>query len=89
MARSSLLEDFRMTELPNLQAKFVELLELLVRIFYKVTIGIRTTKVQVLLTCIITCCKVEGNVDHYGKVVKVLQDIFEIITNDMMIDSLR
>ncbi|EXC11740.1 Putative callose synthase 8 [Morus notabilis] len=61
MARSSLLEDFRMTELPNLQAKFVELLELLV----------------------------EGNVDHYGKVVKVLQDIFEIITNDMMIDSSR
>ena len=35
IAKSSLLEDFRMTELPSLEAKFVELLELLVRIFDK------------------------------------------------------
>ncbi|PON83360.1 Glycosyl transferase [Trema orientale] len=61
LEKSSLLEDFRMTELPNLRAKFVELLELLV----------------------------EGNEDQYGKVVKVLQDIFEIITNDTMINSSR
>ncbi|KAM6584955.1 hypothetical protein CsatB_011957 [Cannabis sativa] len=61
LKRSTLLEDFKMTELPNLRDKFVELLELLV----------------------------EGNEDHAGKVVKVLQDIFEIITNDMMVDSAR
>ncbi|XP_062098864.1 putative callose synthase 8 [Humulus lupulus] len=31
----------------------------------------------------------EGNGDHAGKVVKVLQDMFEIINNDMMVDSSR
>lgn len=88
IAKSSLLEDFRMTELPSLEAKFVELLELLVRIFdKKTTIGIGT-QVRSLLTFSFKCCKVEGNEDHHGKVVKVLQDIFEIITNEM-IDSSR
>ncbi|XP_034679163.1 putative callose synthase 8 isoform X2 [Vitis riparia] len=32
---------------------------------------------------------VEGNKLHYGKVVKVLQDIFEVVTHDMMTDSSR
>ncbi|RVW60252.1 putative callose synthase 8 [Vitis vinifera] len=32
---------------------------------------------------------VEGNKHHYGKVVKVLQDIFEVVTHDMMTDSSR
>lgn len=32
IVKLSLLEDFKLTELPNLRAKFVELLELLVRI---------------------------------------------------------
>ncbi|KAF3442292.1 hypothetical protein FNV43_RR16208 [Rhamnella rubrinervis] len=59
--RSSLLEDIRMTELPDLRAKLVELLELLV----------------------------EGNENHHGKVVKILQDIFELVTNDMLVNGSR
>ncbi|KAL5736702.1 hypothetical protein ACOSQ2_031490 [Xanthoceras sorbifolium] len=58
---SSLLEDFKMSELLALQAKCIELVELLV----------------------------EGNESHHGKVVKVLQDIFELVTNDMMINGSR
>ena len=38
LASSNLLEDFRMTKLPNLQSKFVELLELLVSIFLQITV---------------------------------------------------
>ncbi|KAJ4726559.1 Callose synthase-like protein [Melia azedarach] len=59
--RSSLLEDFKMSELLALQAKCIELLELLV----------------------------EGNETHHGKVVKALQDIFELVTDDMMTNSSR
>ena len=33
--------------------------------------------------------KVAGNEDHHGKVVKVLQDIIEIVTNDMMLNGSR
>ena len=35
------------------------------------------------------CFKVEGNKSHHDKVVKALQDIFELVTNDMMIDDSR
>ncbi|XP_050112527.1 putative callose synthase 8 [Malus sylvestris] len=61
IARSSLLEDLRMTELPHLLAKCIELIELLV----------------------------EGNEEHHSKVVKILQDIFELVTNDMMTNGSR
>lgn len=33
--------------------------------------------------------KVEGNRYHHDRVVKVLQDIFEVVTNDMMTDNSR
>ncbi|KAK9269020.1 hypothetical protein L1049_000788 [Liquidambar formosana] len=59
--RSSLLEDFKISELPALQAKCIELAELLV----------------------------ESNEHHQGRVVKVLQDIFELVTNDMMTNGSR
>ncbi|KAK4851376.1 hypothetical protein QYF36_014627 [Acer negundo] len=58
---SSLLEDFKMSELLALQAKCIELVKLLV----------------------------EGNKAHRSKVVKVLQDIFELVTNDMMTTGSR
>ncbi|VVA18902.1 PREDICTED: callose synthase [Prunus dulcis] len=61
IARSTLLQDFRMIELPLLLAKCIELMELLV----------------------------EGNEDHHGKVIKILQDIFELVTNDMMTSGFR
>ncbi|XVF79206.1 hypothetical protein PTKIN_Ptkin14bG0201900 [Pterospermum kingtungense] len=61
ITESSFLQDFKMSELPALQAKFVELLELLV----------------------------EGNENQYRKVVEVLQDIFELVTNDMMANGDR
>ncbi|KAL6283334.1 hypothetical protein ACE6H2_014263 [Prunus campanulata] len=61
IARSTLLQDFRMIELPLLLAKCIELMELLV----------------------------EGNEDHHGKVVKILQDIFELVTDDMMTSGFR
>ncbi|KAL5538391.1 hypothetical protein UlMin_027264, partial [Ulmus minor] len=32
---------------------------------------------------------VEGNEHHHGKVVKALQDIFKLVTNDMMTDGAR
>ncbi|XP_015581453.2 putative callose synthase 8 isoform X1 [Ricinus communis] len=59
--RSSLLDDFKMSELPALQAKCIELVKLLV----------------------------EGNENHYSSVVRILQDIFELVTNDMMTDNSR
>ncbi|XP_050220253.1 putative callose synthase 8 isoform X2 [Mercurialis annua] len=61
IGRLTLLDDFKISELPALQAKCVELVELLI----------------------------EGNEDHYSKVVKVLQDMFELVTNDMMTNSSR
>lgn len=42
-----------------------------------------------LMTCIMKCYKVEGNESHYDKVVKALQDIFEVVTNDMMTNCSR
>ncbi|CAI0409346.1 unnamed protein product, partial [Linum tenue] len=61
IARSSLLEDFKMSELSALKAKCVDLLEFLV----------------------------EGDGNNQGDVVKVLQDLFELVTNDMMTSSSR
>uniref|UniRef100_A0A6N2N329 1,3-beta-glucan synthase n=1 Tax=Salix viminalis TaxID=40686 RepID=A0A6N2N329_SALVM len=61
MRRSSLLEDFKMSELPALKAKCIELVELLL----------------------------EGNENQKGSVVKVLQDMFELVTYDMMTDGSR
>ncbi|XP_051126234.1 putative callose synthase 8 isoform X2 [Andrographis paniculata] len=58
---SSLLKDVRMSQLPVLHAKCIELVELLV----------------------------EGNEDHHHQVVKTLQDIFELVTNDMFINGSR
>ncbi|XP_039040472.1 putative callose synthase 8 isoform X1 [Hibiscus syriacus] len=58
---SSFLKEFKMSALPALQAKFVELLELLV----------------------------EGNENQSSKVVEVLQDMFELLTNDMMANGHR
>ncbi|XP_010552165.1 PREDICTED: putative callose synthase 8 [Tarenaya hassleriana] len=59
--QSSLLEDFKMSELPALHEKCIQLVQLLV----------------------------EGIDDQHDKVVKVLQDIFELVTNDMMIHGDR
>ncbi|XP_065861638.1 putative callose synthase 8 isoform X1 [Euphorbia lathyris] len=61
IGNSSLLKDFKMSEVPALQAKCTELVELLV----------------------------EGNENHHGNVVRVLQDIFELVTNDMMTNGSR
>ncbi|XP_057992637.1 putative callose synthase 8 isoform X1 [Hevea brasiliensis] len=61
IGRSSLLEDFKMSELPVLLAKCTELVELLV----------------------------EGNENQHGNVVRVLQDMFELVTNDIMTNSSR
>ncbi|KHG09908.1 Putative callose synthase 8 [Gossypium arboreum] len=58
---STFLQDFKMSALPALQNKFVELLELIV----------------------------EGDKNQNGKVVQVLQDIFELVTNDMMANGHR
>ncbi|XP_042489726.1 putative callose synthase 8 isoform X2 [Macadamia integrifolia] len=57
ICRSSLLLDFKMSELPTLHASFIELVGLLF----------------------------ENKACHKDKVVKVLQDIFEVVTKDMMI----
>ncbi|GAV78689.1 Glucan_synthase domain-containing protein/FKS1_dom1 domain-containing protein [Cephalotus follicularis] len=59
--RSSLLEEFKMSDLLALQAKCIELVELLV----------------------------EGKENHRDKVVKVLQDIFELVTSDIMTNGYR
>ncbi|CAK9325304.1 unnamed protein product [Citrullus colocynthis] len=59
--RSSLLEDFKMSELPVLHDKCIELLELLI----------------------------QGNEMHRERVIKVLQDIFELVTSDMMTNGSR
>ncbi|KAM3732281.1 hypothetical protein ACB098_11G048200 [Castanea mollissima] len=59
IGRSSLLQDFKMKELPTVLTKCIELAELLI----------------------------EGNESHHDKVVKALQDIFELVTNDVINDS--
>ncbi|KAJ8755066.1 hypothetical protein K2173_016646 [Erythroxylum novogranatense] len=61
LSRPSLLEDLKLSELPALQAKCKELLELLV----------------------------EGSESHRDNVVRVLQDMFEIVTIDIMRNSSR
>ncbi|KAK2980586.1 hypothetical protein RJ640_000181, partial [Escallonia rubra] len=61
IGKSSLLEAFKMGELPALHAKCVDLVELLV----------------------------EGNEGHHDKVVIALQDVFELVTNDMMLNGSR
>ncbi|MBA0687573.1 hypothetical protein Goari_015098, partial [Gossypium aridum] len=58
---STFLQDFKMSALPALQNKVVELLELIA----------------------------EGDKNQNGKVVQVLQDIFELVTNDMMANGHR
>ncbi|EPS71880.1 hypothetical protein M569_02879 [Genlisea aurea] len=55
ISQSSLVKDLRLSELPALHDKCIDLLELLV----------------------------EGNEGHHYKVVKILQDIFELVTNDL------
>ncbi|XAR56395.1 1,3-beta-glucan synthase [Bertholletia excelsa] len=59
--RSSLLENFKMSELTSLLTKCIELVELLVA----------------------------GNEQDHVAVVKALQDIFELVTNDMMVNGSR
>ncbi|KAJ7948849.1 Callose synthase-like protein [Quillaja saponaria] len=54
--RSSLLEEFKLKILPDLQAK---------------------------------CIEFSGDENYHSKVVRALQDIFEIITNDLMINGSR
>ncbi|CAK9177253.1 unnamed protein product [Ilex paraguariensis] len=61
IARSSLVEELKMSELPALHARCVELVDLLV----------------------------EGNESNRDKVVKALQDIFELVTNDMVLNGSR
>ncbi|XP_022981245.1 putative callose synthase 8 isoform X1 [Cucurbita maxima] len=59
--RSSLLEDFKMNELPVLHDKCIELLDLLI----------------------------QGHKTHRERVIRVLQDIFELVTSDMMTNGSR
>ncbi|KAJ6894038.1 callose synthase 8 isoform X1 [Populus alba x Populus x berolinensis] len=93
MRRSSLLEDFKMSELPALKAKCIQLVELLV------TITIENESVKIDYAVISHCwllkynnlqfLKLEGNEKQHGNVVKVLQDMFELVTYDMMTDGSR
>jgi len=93
MERSSLLEDFKMSELPALKAKCIQLVELLVTI----TIENESVKIDyaVISHCwllkdnILQFLKLEGNENQSGNVVKVLQDMFELVTYDMMTDGSR
>lgn len=93
MKRSSLLEDFKMSELPALKAKCIQLVELLVTI----TIENESVKIDyaVISHCwllkynILQFLKLEGNENQRGNVVKVLQDMFELVTYDMMTDGSR
>ncbi|OWM88549.1 hypothetical protein CDL15_Pgr002316 [Punica granatum] len=59
--KSSLFENFKLSPLPTLRDKCVELLELLLG----------------------------GDEKHHSKVVKVLQDMFELVTCDMMVNGDR
>ncbi|KNA15478.1 hypothetical protein SOVF_097910 [Spinacia oleracea] len=76
--RSTLLQNIQMRELPALHAKCVELLELLVQ-------GNELHHVEVI--DLVHHAEVVNAV--HVEVVKVLQDIFELVTNDMMINGSR
>jgi callose synthase len=68
--QSSLLEEFKMAELPALHDKCIELVQLLVE-----------GSAEQL--------QVEKSEELHGKLVKALQDIFELVTNDMMVHGDR
>ncbi|XP_019101818.1 PREDICTED: putative callose synthase 8 isoform X3 [Camelina sativa] len=68
--QSSLLEEFKMTELPALHDKCIELVQLLVE-------GSEER------------LQIEKSEELHGKLVKALQDIFELVTNDMMVHGDR
>lgn len=61
IGRSTLLEDLKLSKLPALHTKCIELVNLLV----------------------------EGSEEHHCNVVIILQDMFEIVTTDMMINGSR
>nr|GME19241.1 putative callose synthase 8 isoform X2 [Ipomoea batatas] len=61
IGRSTFIKDLKISELPQLHEKCIELVELLV----------------------------EGNEDHHSTVVLVLQDIFELVTSDLMRNGSR
>ncbi|XP_021773953.1 putative callose synthase 8 [Chenopodium quinoa] len=75
---STLLEKIQLSELPALHAKCVELVELLVKgneLYHVVVVDVARHD------------DVVGAL--YVQVVKVLQDIFELVTNEMMINGSR
>lgn len=80
-----------MSELPNLHAKCIELVELLVT-FKLLSFAFPHISLFSILNhanILSAMFKVEGNIHHYDKVVKVLQDIYEVVTHDMMTDNSR
>lgn len=95
IGKSCLLHNFQMNDLPALLEKCINLVELLVIMActwsYCILLRMNFFKhvVNTLVTCGMQCFKVEGNASHHDKVVKALQDIFELVTNDMMIDASR
>ncbi|WZZ62199.1 hypothetical protein YC2023_062306 [Brassica napus] len=68
--QSSLLEEFKLKELPTLHKKCIELVQLLVE-------GSEDK------------LPVEKIEEQHSKLVKALQDIFELVTNDMMVHGHR
>lgn len=74
-----------MSELPALHIRCAELLELLVSLVLSFTVVYDSH--YGMFNIMLRPLQVEGNRNHHSKVVKLLQDIFELVTNDMMTDS--
>lgn len=88
--RSSLLEDFKMSELPVLHDKCIELLELLVILPWKAEVNyIEPFELKIPIDLYLIVFKIQGNEMHRERVIKVLQDIFELVTSDMMTNGSR
>lgn len=94
IGRSTLLEDLKLSKLIALHNKCIELVTLLVNVacnFLSFTFfGVFTLCSQIIFPCNdFLHIKVEGNEEHHCNVVITLQDMFEIITTDMMINGSR
>lgn len=87
IGRSSLLEDLDMRKLPALHIKCIELVELLVNDACNYSF-FSFPKILYLLSNDVFI-KVEGNEEHHWNVVKALQDMFELVTTEMMLNGSR
>lgn len=91
--KSTLLKDLKMSQLPVLCAKCITLLQLLVNSLTSINLLLSSYNqfLHLLMLSVLThwFIKVEGKESLHNKVVLAIQDIFELVTTDMMLNGSR